>query len=381
MNATHPRDLADEILLQIFGHLDPANLLILAATCRHFHVISVTLLFSTFRIDPLSDEIKIKYKDSTTVTLLAGLAMSLSMTGASLEHLSCTLQTGSTDLTIQAAYHLSRYMSKLSCVKKLTLRYWCPRSVELEDIILGLLDAVLLKSCTILRVHSASAVSASRSTPGPPSLSSMLAYAKAKIFSRETILKQSSLQECYIEQMPLFLRPYYLSTLNSSTQLTVLSFKFIYVDYADFFSRLKLPNLSHLSLTNSNLPLAVFSEFLVRHPTIVSLLFRENMMPSPQSVHEARLWFPRGILPRLRELITSAEHIFTCFNNDRLASLPSLTSITCFADYTRHDSMQVSVALRCISSCANDISLSLDLSDMDLAGWLDSQNTQGVIMG
>ncbi|KAF9460720.1 hypothetical protein BDZ94DRAFT_1323853 [Collybia nuda] len=269
---------------------------------------------------------------------------------------------------------LGRFVSKLSEVQQVSLRLMHPLIPEWESAVLGLLDTILLKSCTSLSVKNLESSTYAGSKPSlqlpPLTWPASMVFAAYRYFF-EKPRRAPHLTTCNIQALPRFLLPFYEHALNASS-ITSLSFKHIFnaQKWAVFSERLYLPKLEHLSITHCAILAQPLETFFLRHSSISSLDLRHNsLMP----LHPTRL--AKGILPRLAKLQTSPDYITRYF--PVTGTFPMMASISTTIGHKTHHFDRVNDLLGCIRTCRSDLTLTLTFGySAGLETWLRGEEPQ-----
>ncbi|TFK45095.1 hypothetical protein BDQ12DRAFT_731053 [Crucibulum laeve] len=368
-------EFPDELLLVILHDVESeTDVVALATTCRRFHYLSLEFFLDQCNVSIPSGEISLNSAES--IRTLSMLANSLLAVNATLQHLSCDL-TVNFKTPIQVildTQNLSRFISKLYSVRHVSLEMMASSMIEREGAIIDLLKLIMQKSCIALHVKALQRSTFSLGSSSRPlrrtSLISTLTSGSLFDRSRRKQFEVpiTKLEVLHIQTPPPFLQSFYPRILAASPQIRELSFKYIFSpeNWETLVGDIRLPNLKTLLISHCNLPPDTLLDFLSSHPSITFLEFHHNMI-SP--IHPPRM--PPGILPRLERLKSSPEYI-TYYLPD-LSTFHALHSIEISAGNRLYGFRRTDDAFRCIATCANDISLSLEFeaNSSVLTTWLN----------
>lgn len=281
------------------------------------------------------------------------------------------------------ARFLLQYVSKLSHVGNFSLQMMNPCSPEWEAVIVSLLNLLPLKSCTEMELKYMESLIwqtiRSQSTPSPSLLKSGLQSFQSYfptfnpgVLAKHKPVRAASptfLKKCHLQHFPPFLQTYYVRLLNTSSNLTDLSIKYVYNSkgWATCLEQIRIPNLSTLSVTHCAVPPPTLACFFARHPSLRSLEFHHNMfIPS----HPPRL--KGDALFSVETLVSSPDCIALYLPSP--GSLPSLQSVRIIAGDRHLGLTRLESAFQMISECKQDLSLTLEFTSYApmLDAWLQS---------
>ena len=381
--------MPNELLLHILSLISSTvDIFALSSTCRHFHYACLHFLFSKNNCDPFSDEISLlptNGDSESAQVILEALARSLQVNGTSLKRLRCDLTSNykSPQSMTREARFLLQYVSKLSHVGNFSLQMMNPCSSEWEAVIVSLLNLLPLKSCKEVELKYMESLIwqtiRSQSTPSPSLLKSAVQsfHSYFPTFNSSVLAKhklvrvasQTSLEKCHLQHFPPFLQTYYVHLLNTSSNLTNLSVKYVYNSkgWAACLEQIRIPHLSTLSVTHCAVPPHTMACFFARHPSLRSLEFHHNtFIPS----HPPRL--KGDTLFSVETLVSSPDCIALYLPSP--GSLPALQSVRIIAGDRHLGLTRLEGAFQIISECGQDLSLTLEFTSYApmLDAWLQS---------
>lgn len=335
---------------------DPDDLHRLTQTSRDLNFLAFEELCSIYHVHPHGG---ILHLNNDTIPLLSSLAISLSMVGETLHFLSCDLTTQSPKDLLKQTHSLLNFVKILSSVQRASFYSINSGSKEWEGTMTAVYNTLAEKSCTDLHIKTLA-----RSTAAPSRNDGLTALLQkfsvpsvGQNRNSRSVKPTNELENCYFTTLPSFLQPLLLYRLNTSSQLTTLTFCHIhnYQEWDDFLHHLYLPCLRTLTISRCIIPGKAFSTFLGNHPEITFLDFQPNTFLR----HDPPI-LPPGILPRLTKLHTSSEYLIRHFPS--LDNFPDLTTIMLPAGDMARDSAKAKLALKALLPCVNDITLSLEFT-------------------
>ena len=370
-----------ELLLLIIDKIErDEDLLLLATASRLLHDLCLKEYFTRIEFDPTSKDLQLNSQNGTLKNL-AGLAIALDVVGASLDYLSYDFgYINHQAQLVQEVRLLVQFVRKLSSIDRVSLRLathyessgnpteWRGRSIIL-------LRDVLQKNCKNIHITTSQLSSFSEE---PKSLRSPRPGDWLKGYWPDGVQpltnRSKCLQICSIQTFPTFLRPFYYHTLEfNASILTVLAFKNLFGsgnDWAVMMTNLHFPRLTRLAVNYGVIPRDPMIKFLVKHTSIADFEYH-HIRYEPRPKHPARM-NKTSALERLHTLTTSPEHILNFL--PPLGKMSVLTNITIIIQELVTNFSSLDGALRCLTSCVNKITLSLEITRTGLGfgAWLDT---------
>lgn len=373
------RGLPTELLIFIVDEVEAdEDLLSLAATCRHFHDLALKTYFARGDFDPTSRNVVLTPYEKS-LRNLAGLALSLDVVGTSIDHLSYDFgYLSKTEQLIKEVRLLTKYVFKLSSINRATLRlasyYNSSTFGEWKRTTITLLISILGRSCTNIHLRTSqfsTFYEEPKSLRIPKPSDWLKDYWPDGAKPRTNGTKH--LKVCHIQTFPTFLRPLYYHTLQfNSTVLTDLSFRNIFgggTDWGTMMVNLAFPHLARFTIIYGVIPRDPFVKFLTKHQNIKEFNYH-HIRYDPRPKKPARL--DKSIFERLHTLTTTPEHILNFL--PPMDRMPALTTIIIMIEELVTNFSPLEGALRCLASCLNKITLTLEVTRTGLGFrvWLDA---------
>ncbi|KAF8911657.1 hypothetical protein CPB84DRAFT_1958036 [Gymnopilus junonius] len=373
------RGLPTELLIFIVDQVEADDdLLSLAETCRKFHDLSLKNYFDRNEFDPASRSVVLTPYEGS-LRNLAGLALSLDVIGTSIDHLSYDFgYLSNSDQLIKEVRLLTKYVDKLSSLNQATLRiasyYNSSTSTKWKRSTIALLNSILKKSCADIHIRTSQL---STFYEGPKSLRIPKPADWLKDYWPIGVNPQNNgakhLKVCHIQTFPTFLRPFYYHALQfNSTVLTDLSFRNIFgggTDWGAMMLTLVFPHLARLTIIYGVIPRDPFVKFLTKHQNIKEFSYH-HIRYDPRPKKPVRL--EKSVFDSLQTLTTTPEHILNFL--PPMAKLPALTTVIIKIEELVTNFSPLEGALRCLASCLNKITLTLEVTRTGLGFrvWLDA---------
>ncbi|KAF8157585.1 hypothetical protein BJ912DRAFT_388996 [Pholiota molesta] len=377
-NDRHTQQLPTELLIAIVDHVDDdEDLLTLAVTSRRFHALSLNHYFRRYDFDPYSKEIEIDIAYGSH-KILGGLSIFLDLVGASVERLSYDCGYCQDEVRMAKEVHLlTNYISKLSSVKRATLRlamYGAGAASERRNVNIILLNTILGKCCSDVRVITSQLSSVNEEVKNMPAYSKPADWLKDYWPPRHDPPRNQELKSCYIQTFPRLLRPFYFHTLGTnSASITDLAFKNIFgggADWATMLAHLHFPRLRRFTVIYGVIQRDPFIKFLAKHPGTLTTFEYHHIRYEPRPKHPARSTALEPVFrAALDTLTTSPEHITNFLPS--LACMARLAAVTISIEELVSSFSALEGALRHLAACARRITLTLAIvrTGLGLGAW------------
>ena len=359
MNTEISRILPTEILLSIIDQIElDEDLLVLAATSRLFHHLSLRSYFSRHDFDPTSNNLLLNSYEGS-FKIISALAISLDLHDTSIDSLVYDLGQeflNRPDELVQEVRLLTRYLSKISTVGSVCIRlanYFPDQPKQWKEASLLLLSTVLSKSCRDIHIVTSS-ISSYETSQKPSDWT--------KNYWPKTRPTGGHLKIFSIQTFPQFLRQFYLHTLRANRYiLRSLSFTRIFGggdEWATMLANLHFPRLAKLHISFVVFPRDLLIKFITQHPTLAEFEYHHiRYIPPPK--HPVR--FKKGAFGCLHSLIVSPEHLLTFL--PPLSQMPFLTEVVIKIDEMGPSSfVPLDHSLHRLAVCTNKITLSLEIN-------------------
>lgn len=359
MNTEISRILPTEILISIMDQVElDEDLLVLAATSRLFHHLSLCSYFSRHDFDPTSKNFLLNSYEGS-FKIISALAISLDLRDTSIDSLVYDLGQeflNRPDEIVQEVCLLTRYVSRISTVGSVFIRlatYFPDQPKKWKEASLLLLSTILSKSCQDIHIITSSL----SSYETPSKLSDW-----TKNYWPKTRPAGGHLKNFSIQTFPQFLRQFYLHTLCANKSiLRSLSFTKIFGggdEWATMLANLHFPRLAKLHISFVVFPRDLLIKFLTQHPTLSEFEYH-HIRYKPPPKYPTR--FKKGAFERLRTLTVSPEHLLTFL--PPLSQMPFLTEVIIKIDEMGPSSFgPLDHSLRRLAVCTNKITLSLEIN-------------------
>ena len=360
MNTEISRILPTEILISIMDQVElDEDLLVLAATSRLFHHLSLRSYFSRHNFDPTSKTLLLNSYEGS-FKIISALAISLDRRDTSIDSLVYDLGQefhNRPDELVQEVRLLTQYVGRISTVGSVFIRlatYFPDQPKRWKKASLLLLGTILSKSCRDIQIVTSS-ISPHYETP--PKLPDW-----TKTYWQRTRPAGGHLKIFSIQTFPRFLRQFYLHTLRANRSiLRSLSFTRIFGggdEWATMLANLHFPRLVKLHISFVVFPRDLLVKFLTQHPTLAEFEYH-HIRYKPPPKYPAR--FKKGAFERLHTLTVSPEHLLTFL--PPLSQMPLLTEVTIKIDEMGPSSfVPLDQSLRRLAACTNKITLSLEIN-------------------
>ncbi|KAJ7758874.1 hypothetical protein DFH07DRAFT_818143 [Mycena maculata] len=340
--------LPNEVLLEIFQYLDPADpgIFGISTSCKRLHYLALPIFLSAWIPDaalpasrdlvlsPNQLEVLVPLQTSLFIHSLRNLSCSFSLNSARRDYSSRDM-----DIFFRNIRRLAGFLSILQRVDEVTLdfkdlNFWAiGESLDAletwSSVISALLDVVLEKDCRTLNVEGGMFIvhsSQFQRKPGPRATvqrrsvmfdvgrrisSAFVARPDVQKVTPDPGKPRVGLRTFNIHSRVLLLHPCYtwtMAALNTSPNL--LSLSIVRVDipersWDEILSSIHVPTLEDLSIDlRCRIRAASFDQFLARHPRIYNLNLGRDLLPLPENDAASK-----DCLPNLRNLSASASYV------------------------------------------------------------------------